>query len=358
MRIEIVNNTNEFLKLGPIWNEIVLAGNHSSIFQSFEWHVSWWNTLRQNEVMLVLLLYDQNLEAIIPWMISERQQYGLSQRVISFIGTGVSDYCDFIYRNPNKEIFQTVLAWLKNNNDWDLVDLSHLRQDSPTCNGLLTESKTMLCLREKQFEAPCILLEDQNKAKELLQKQSLKRHYAYFAKKGSLIFKNCQNIQEALLLLEEFFKQHISRWESVGITSQFLKLEQKNFFSELIQKLLPAQWLIFSVVLWNQIPIAFHIGFEFKKRFIWYKPSFDVTYAKHSPGEVLLKCLLEHAISKELSEFDFTIGKESFKYRFANHIRQVYSLRVYRRRLSYYSAKLLLFSRNSLKQLKRVFKKD
>jgi len=75
------------------------------------------------------------------------------------------------------------------------------------------------------------------------------------------------------------------------------------------------------VVLFNGAPLAFHFGFEYRRRFIWYKPTFDVQFASRSPGEVLIKFLLEDAIEKKLEEFDFTVGSESFKYRFANRIR-------------------------------------
>ena len=72
------------------------------------------------------------------------------------------------------------------------------------------------------------------------------------------------------------------------------------------------------MVLFNGAPLAFHFGFEYRRRFIWYKPAFDVRFAARSPGEVLLKFLLDDAIGKGLEEFDFTVGSEAFKYRFSN----------------------------------------
>jgi CelD/BcsL family acetyltransferase involved in cellulose biosynthesis len=75
------------------------------------------------------------------------------------------------------------------------------------------------------------------------------------------------------------------------------------------------------VVLFNEAPLAFHFGFEYRRRFIWYKPTFDIEFASRSPGEVLIKFLLEDAIMRKLEEFDFTVGSESFKYRFANRLR-------------------------------------
>jgi hypothetical protein len=76
-------------------------------------------------------------------------------------------------------------------------------------------------------------------------------------------------------------------------------------------------------------PIAFHLGFEYGARFIWYKPAFSALHAKRSPGEVLLKFLLEDAVARGLAEFDFTVGNDTFKYRFANRVRTNHRIRVY-----------------------------
>jgi hypothetical protein len=91
-------------------------------------------------------------------------------------------------------------------------------------------------------------------------------------------------------------------------------------------------WINFTVVKSEKRPIAFHFGFVFNKRFIWYKPSFDIDLFKYYPGEVLLKELLEYAVDKKYNEFDFTIGSDFFKKRFANKVRQNFSYKIFKTR--------------------------
>ena len=74
----------------------------------------------------------------------------------------------------------------------------------------------------------------------------------------------------------------------------------------------------FSCLTFNEIPIAYHFGFEYANKLIWYKPSFNIDFFSKSPGTVLLKFLIEYALEKNLDEFDFTIGDEKFKDRFSN----------------------------------------
>lgn len=80
----------------------------------------------------------------------------------------------------------------------------------------------------------------------------------------------------------------------------------------------PSSELRFAVLELDGRPLAYHFGFESKRTYLWYKPAFDVGFWKYSPGEVLLRNLLRYARDSELREFDFTIGDESFKQRFAN----------------------------------------
>jgi CelD/BcsL family acetyltransferase involved in cellulose biosynthesis len=101
----------------------------------------------------------------------------------------------------------------------------------------------------------------------------------------------------------------------------------------MVETLAPTGYLRFSVVSLDGRPIALHLGFECNGRFIWYKPTFDVALARHSPGEVLIKYLLEDAHARGLLEFDFGPGEEAFKYRFSNYARAISSIHVYRSRI-------------------------
>lgn len=53
-------------------------------------------------------------------------------------------------------------------------------------------------------------------------------------------------------------------------------------------------------------------------------------YRAYSPGTLMLKYLIEHAIKIKSEEVDFTIGDESFKSRFSNHVRYNQNLVIYR----------------------------
>ena len=68
---------------------------------------------------------------------------------------------------------------------------------------------------------------------------------------------------------------------------------------------------------------------HYNRSFLWYKPTFDITLAKHSPGEVLLRQLLLRAIDEEADYFDFGLGDEAFKNRFASSTPTVTNIGLY-----------------------------
>jgi CelD/BcsL family acetyltransferase involved in cellulose biosynthesis len=80
-------------------------------------------------------------------------------------------------------------------------------------------------------------------------------------------------------------------------------------------------WLQFSVVEFNGDSIAFHFGFDYFGCVTWYKPTFEVRYAEHSPGLLLTRHLILDGLHRSRRELDFTCGDESFKERFASRHR-------------------------------------
>ncbi|RMG55987.1 MAG: GNAT family N-acetyltransferase [Acidobacteria bacterium] len=340
------------------WNALVGRSHTQTVFQTYEWHASWWKTLGSGRQPLVLLVEEgRELRGIAPLMWSERRLWGRQRKIIEFIGAGSSDYCDFIVDRDHPEALPLLVQWLSEHaGEWDVLHLSDIPNTTPTLSLLprLFCSYGYLTDVRKLYEAPTRLLGDPVADKQCVKKKSLRRHYNYFRRRGRLDVKHCRTEEEICQYLDLFFQQHIERRALTDVPSQFLNERQRAFYRTLVRELAPTGWLLFSVVLFNDIPLAFHFGFEFGDRLVWYKPTFNVRYAKHSPGEVLIKYLLEYAIERQMAEFDFTIGEESFKYRFANHVRYNYAIHVFGHRLLCWRHRLWMSTKARVKRFPRL----
>jgi len=87
-------------------------------------------------------------------------------------------------------------------------------------------------------------------------------------------------------------------------------------------------WLRFTVLQLDGKMIAAHLGWLYAGRFYWYKPTFKISLKKYSPGQVLLKRAIEQAIAENALEFDFLLGNEAYKNRFATKERELVWLEI------------------------------
>jgi CelD/BcsL family acetyltransferase involved in cellulose biosynthesis len=333
IQITVVDSLDTLQPWRERWNDLVLQNPANTVFQTFEWHVSWWKAFGSSAEMLILLAeVGETLVGIAPLMISRKRVLGWKRRVLEFIGTRSSDYCDFIIEPDSPQVLRHLWQWLvEHRPGWDIMYLSNIREPSHTLHMLPDFFDQHRCPTISRFmiEAPTRLFGNHEADQKLVKKKSLKRHQNYFRQRGALEFKRVECVDTINHYLDSFFQQHIDRWGETETPSMFLDVRQQHFYREMVRELAPTGWLFFSVVLFDEEPLAFHLGFDYNQHIIWYKPTFNTAYARNSPGEVLIKYLLEYALEHNAVEFDFTVGEESFKYRFANHVRSVFTLRVF-----------------------------
>lgn len=325
------------------WDGLLERCPGGSVFQSFPWHLCWWRAFGGPHELSVILAYSgSRLVGIAPMMVArEPGGNGHARQQLHFIGSTnhASDYCDFIVDADVPEALDALLEALSAGaGNFHRIDLSHFPSHSPNQGPTLQyfRSRGMRASIEHAVDAPVRILGDAAADMKTANKASLKRHTNFLRKAGELRFHRCASQAEILGYLDRFFDQHKARRAQTESPSQFLDPAQQVFYRDLVQQLHPHGWLRFDVVLFNGEPLAFHFGFEYRRRFIWYKPTFDTRFTSRSPGEVLIKFLLEDAIERKLEEFDFTVGAEPFKYRFANRIRSNNRLVVFRSASDYW----------------------
>jgi CelD/BcsL family acetyltransferase involved in cellulose biosynthesis len=329
IRIEEIRDWSALESRADAWNALARASATATVFQSYEWHAAWWSVFGGDYELRVLLAWaGGRLAAIAPWAVSRRE------RELQFIGSGdyASDYCDVLVAADRPDAVDAFADWLfAARPAWRRVDFRNVPTGSPhraRLEARLRERSSWI-VSEVEADAPTRLLGDAAADRDVLNKSSLKRHFRQLARSGRLEFEHLDSAAAIEPLLEAFFRQHVERRALAGGKSQFLDSRQQGFYRALVRALAPRGWLRFGVVRLDGEPIAFHFGFEYGSRFIWYKPAFSAAHARRSPGEVLLKFLLEDAVARGLAEFDFTVGNEAFKYRFANRVRTTHRIRVY-----------------------------
>lgn len=330
----MINSSLQFLVLDGFedslinknqWNDLVQRGSSNVIFITYQWQSIWWEVFGRGKLLLILALQDGKPIAIAPLF--------AHKGMIFFVGSGGSDYLDFIGDISDPKVLEGMLVLAKEQvPDFLGFRFYHVLENSKTHSIIfdLANKKDWVLYDEGELPSPILALKDfPEKAHEATRKKSLLRHEAWFSRNGRLKIDHLQKSEDILPHLKNFFEQHISRWNVTDFPSLFLEPQQQLFYKRITETLAKAGWLIFTRVIWQENSIAFHFGFNYHGCFLWYKPSFDLAYAKHSPGEVLLRQLLLNARKEEAQTFDFGLGDEAFKKRFATSTRFVKTLGIY-----------------------------
>ena len=308
------------------WECLLHAGETNTVFLSWEWQRVWWETFGRGALLLIVAEQEGEPVALAPLYTDEGMIY--------FVGSGFESYhLDFIGHTNDPDVLDALLETAREATSNFVGYEFYFVADSTPTRARLEAAATRLgleCCEQWEVSAMTMDLSGQpDVARAATKKKSLVRHENYFRREGTLVVQHSRQAAEVLPQLEEFFAQHIVRWAETDSPSLFSDSAARAFYERWTQVASERGWLRFTRIEWNGKPIAFHFGFNYQDRFIWYKPSFDIELARHSPGEVLLRQTLLAAIDEGASLFDFGTGDDEYKYRFATHFDHVRALGLY-----------------------------
>jgi predicted ATP-grasp superfamily ATP-dependent carboligase/CelD/BcsL family acetyltransferase involved in cellulose biosynthesis len=314
------------------WNALASQSDTNSVFQTHEFIRSWWKTFGQcYEPLFVTVDGPAGVRGVAPFVVEQ----GLSrERVVRFIGDGRADYCDVLTAGGKPDVVADMFRAIRDYGDWDVIELNNLPAASRTVAILseLSDRAGYQVITDDHFVCPTLLIEGHElEAAQVLNKGSLRRRQNYFERTGRLVCRNLTRAADVEAYLDRFFQQHIGRWRDTKSPSLFLNARNQQLYRELTSPTAGKGWLLFSVIEFNDEPIAFHYGFDYNGSVIWYKPSFNVAFASRSPGLVLVRHLVGYALDRKRKELDFTVGDELFKKRFTNGVRKTVRMQIFQR---------------------------
>ena len=326
--VRVVSSLAETGLDAPTWNTLASYGTNS-IFQTHQWHRSWMSTYgSQYEPALVVVSNGAAVKGVAP-LVVETTSYG---RVARFIGDGRSDYCDLL-ADDDRGTVGAMIGGLRDYHRWDVMDLKNIPEQSRTVEMIRSACRDagFSVIVRDQFLCPTLLVRGHEQSANLIfNKAALRRRYNRIQRMGRLVCRDLTTAAEVEPYLDRFFEQHVSRWSGTTTPSLFNEAANRAFYRELTTRLDGTGWLLFSLVELDDQPIAIHYGFDCNDALLWYKPSFDPAFASRSPGLVLVRHLIGRAVEYGRREFDFTVGQEPFKLRFANSVRKTVRIQVFR----------------------------
>lgn len=332
MRVMFTENSSRLPVTAAQWGALVEKSPACTIFQTYEWFDSWWHAYGSRHRIFMPALFDgDELVGLAP-LVRSRGPLGLRQ--LEFASSQNADYQAIVVKADSER----VVSWefckflQRHRSEWDMVVLRNLPLDSPAL-AVMRDQLAAAGLRLIELErivCPTLVMSGrEDEISRLLDKYSFRRRIKALERLGPLGFQVLNGSDAIDAALPILFAQHRRRWTATGMASQFDDSATRKFYRHLAHALDRRGWLHFSLLSCGDKVVACHLGFKYRRRLYWYKPSFDPDYSRYSPGLVLLHRLMTDALALGLEELDFTVGEEQFKQRFANSRRTNVNMRIF-----------------------------
>lgn len=323
------NNINMF---DDIWDETLKKSNNQNIFLKINWLKSWLDVFEQSDDEQVILCIKENnkIIALAPLMIKLCNEYGFKYKRLQFIGFSQSDYMDFVFTKDANNSLNLIINYLfENSKRWNICEINNFSEESNSLNILnkILNKKKISYDFKILSECPYVRLDSDIteflKSKKSGLRYDLKRGENELSKLGILNFIKIENQFEAINELPAFMKMLNRRDHQVNrLGTKQSYIDQQNIYLNYLNSM----WnnISFSKLTLNNKAIAYHLGFEYEAKLYWYKPTFDIDYIKFSPGKILIKKAMENAFENRITELDFLLGLEPYKFQWANESRKNY----------------------------------
>lgn len=308
------------------WMDLWLHCPDATVFQSRDWLSAWQETFTDpGQSLKILAAYEgSQLLGLIPLIREPREERARGPERWRILGEDYSDYQPLLVRDGS----QRVIDFLLGAADACLPGgATLLFRDVPQFSALglnlaqrATHASSAVRM-ENAVACPTLRIRGNSiGVARVLSKRSLVRHERALSRNGDVTVQHLDATEQILPLLPDFFAQHVARWAGTVHPSLFLQGANQRFYRAVTTRLAPTGRVLFTTLRAGGRVVAQHFGLRSSRSLLWYKPAFDVSMRDVSPGEVLLRRLIEFSAHQELEEFDFTRGDEAFKSRFASTV--------------------------------------
>lgn len=301
------------------WRNLADSCPTATVFQTYEWNVTWWRYFGKALGRKLHLLCFRNAEGTLvglaPLMITPFHLVSL--RRVSFLGQGMSDYLDLICAPGSEDaVVESLTQALSDMSGFDMVDLQQLRHGGLLANRSTTGS-TFQCMESAQEACPYIDLpgswEDYLKSLGKKTRSNISYYDRGLAKVYDVEFEVVNDDDVLAEEMENLFDLHQRRWNQRWLPGVFGSNRVQKFHKEVAQKLMHKGWLRLFVLRLDGLTQAALYCFSFHDRTCYYQGGFEPTLSKLSLGTVLTAKAIQHSIGEQKKVFDFLRGDEPYK---------------------------------------------
>ncbi|WP_395856643.1 GNAT family N-acetyltransferase [Cystobacter fuscus] len=339
LEVSTVRTASGLAGMRAEWNAL-LDDSQAGPFNAWEWLYPWCRRIGTDRQPFVLQARDRGgaLVGLLPLGFDYHWVLGRPIRRLAFLGESHvgSDYLDVVARRGREEevarTFASALWELRD--QWDVLDLTDLREDSVTVRVLREtfEKHGVGTTLTERYVCPYESLGRGESFDDFLKRTSRRDNYLrrkkWLEKQEGYRIEKTEAPGALAAPLTDFFRLHAMRWESDGGSQGIRGRGVESFHRDATQLLAERGRLRLYTMKVGGQAVASVYGIVHGGSFIYFQSGYDPAWRNRSVGLVLVGETFRDALEAGLTDYDFLRGTETYKSDWTTKQRRTVSLRV------------------------------
>lgn len=359
LHIEEINTFEEFLKLEPIWNDLLAKSNVDFPFLTFEWLKSWWQSYGKKSTLFILIVRDENeIVGIAPLMRAKIKFRGIPVNAVTFIANYHSNRSGFIMLRLKREIVNSVLRYLTTSKlFFDVICLDFLLYNSDTEINIqkAINELGLMFIKKRGSSSPFIPVEQNWELylRTLSQKfrYNLRRYEKRLKLKFDFDVKMYSN-EDIDIAMDDLLTVSSKTWKSKTKTAIASNEDNKTFYYRLAKLASLNNWLNIWLLKTDNKPIAFTFNINYKNKVYVLKNGYNEEYSEFAPSKILSFFAIKDSFDKNIAEYEWLGDKEPFKLDWSLFCKDHYKFWIFRKTII---GKVLFFNEKWIVPLTKSF---
>lgn len=325
LRVSMANTLAEITALEDDWRSLEgRAKNDMALFQGFDWVYQWCKTRQdglqtnhddQKPYIVTVWLKDQLVSV---WPLQQDIVAGV--KTLSWLSSPALQYGDVLIDADCNANEVCMLAWehIIKASKADLLQFDNVAATSPIYDFFSHYCATSG--RSKSSILDIASFADWTAYQASVKKttrRARRKRYNKFARMGDLKFEVHQSPERFKKLVEIAIewkcqwleKQH---WPSALIGDPLFKTFLQNMGTQTLQDCCNVQWVAAELSL-DGVPVALEIGAVYANRYFSFLGAYEDEFAKFSPGKIEMEAMIDWAMDRGISDFDFLCVPSQYK---------------------------------------------
>jgi CelD/BcsL family acetyltransferase involved in cellulose biosynthesis len=318
---ELVADYGRFVELEAEWNDAVERAGVTHPFLCHEWFRTWWDCFGGGRALhIIVARRNDKILAIAPLMRERSQAYGIPVRKLDLLHNDHTPRADVIVAGSADEGYRAIWAALQDTRDeWDLLQLSRLPQDSPTRAAFEQLAGEAQCATGvwRGDVSPYLALsgtwESYLASLSAKFRSNLRNRLSRLTKLGEPALEVLEDADAIERARGDALRLEASGWKAQAGTSICSDPAVERFYTRLAERATDRGWLRLLFLTAGGQRIATSYGSCYRGRLFLFKTGYDPEYATCSPFKLLTYFAIQAAYAEGLSEVDFLGDVEPWK---------------------------------------------